>query len=73
MSSVPSSQQQRTCTVSLRAHPNAPYYSVTTMGSSLFEVVARAMEFFRSPFWRGPRPAPETVFLVQLVADERTF
>jgi hypothetical protein len=69
----PSSPRQRTCTVSIRARPDLPYYSHTTMGNSLFEVVADAMKFFESNFWKGPKPRRDTVFLVQLVADERRF
>lgn len=43
------------------------------MASSVFEAVARAKEFFESDFWRGPKPTPETIYLVARVADERLF
>ena len=69
----PTSPAQRTCTVSLQAAPDGPYYTHTTMGSSLFQAVQRAIDFFHSEIWYGPRPGPETVFLVRLVADDRRF
>jgi hypothetical protein len=65
--------RQRVCTVSIRTGPGAPYYSHTTMASSVFEAVACAKEFFELPFWRGPKPTPETLYRVRLIADERMF
>jgi hypothetical protein len=43
------------------------------MASSVFGAVSRAKEFFDSDFWRGPKPTEETLFKVNLVADDRTF
>jgi hypothetical protein len=43
------------------------------MASSVFGAVAKAREFFESDFWRGPKPTPETIYRVHLVADERMF
>jgi hypothetical protein len=42
-----------------------------TAAATLFEAVRTSMEFFADPFWRGPKPTPETVFTVALVGDER--
>ena len=50
--------RQRVCTVSLRADSGAPYYSHTTMATKVFEAVARAKEFFKLDFWKGPKPTP---------------
>ena len=36
-------------------------YSNTTMGGSLFEAAAKALEFFCAPHWNGPRPARNTL------------
>jgi hypothetical protein len=33
-----------------------------TQAKMLFETVATAIDWFRSDFWRGPRPTRETVF-----------
>ena len=65
--------KHRTCAVSIRAGPDTPYYSHVTMARTLFQAVARAKEFFESDFWKGPKPKPETVYLVTLVGDERSF
>jgi hypothetical protein len=43
------------------------------MASSVFGAVARAKEFFESDFWKGPKPTPETIYRVHLVAGEREF
>jgi hypothetical protein len=43
------------------------------MASSVLETVVSAREFFKLDFWKGPKPTPETVYLVALVADERIF
>jgi hypothetical protein len=65
--------QQKTCTVCLRAAPGKPYYSHTTMANTVFEAASGAKEFFLSDFWKGPKPTPETIYRVHLVADERVF
>ena len=70
---IPEAPRQRVCTVSIRTCPDAPYFSHTTMASTIFEAVARAKEFFESDFWKGPKPRPETIYRVHLVADEREF
>jgi hypothetical protein len=57
----------------IRAGPRGPYFAHTTMASSVFGAVARAKEFFESDFWKGPKPKPETIYLVTLVGDERSF
>ena len=72
-STIPAAPRQRTCTVSLRSAPGRPYYSHTTMANTVFEAVSRAKEFFESDFWKGPKPTPETIYRVHLVADERMF
>jgi hypothetical protein len=43
------------------------------MAVSVFEAVARAKAFFEDDFWKGPKPIPETLYRVHLVADERIF
>jgi hypothetical protein len=70
---IPAAPRQRVCTVSIQSGPGAAYYSHTTMASTVFGAVARAKEFFELDFWKGPKPTPETVFLVALVADTRIF
>jgi hypothetical protein len=42
-----------------------------TMASSLFEAVGRAGDRFAT--WQGPRPAPDQVFKVSLVGDDRVW
>jgi hypothetical protein len=37
------------------------------------EAAQNAMRFFADPFWRGPKPTPETIFEVVLVGDERKW
>jgi len=44
-----------------------------TAASTVFEAVREGWEFFRDPFWRGPKPTPETLFKVSLIGDERTW
>jgi hypothetical protein len=65
--------RQRVCTVSIRSSPGAPNFAHTTMASTVFGAVARAKEFFETDFWKGPKPTPETIYRVHLVADERGF
>ena len=70
---IPAAPRQRVCTVSIRARPGASYFAHTTMASSVFGAVAGAKEFFETDFWKGPKPTPETIYRVHLVADERVF
>ena len=70
---IPAAPRQRVCTVSIRTGPGAPFFSHTTMASTVFEAVAKAKEFFELDFWKGPKPTPETIYRVHLVADERMF
>ena len=70
---IASAPKQRVCTVSLRSAPDRPYYSHTSKASSVFGAVSRAKEFFELDFWKGPKPTPETIYCVHLVADERIF
>ena len=42
-------------------------------GRHSFQAVARPKEFFESDFWKESKPKPETVYLVTLVGDERSF
>ena len=37
------------------------------------ESVANALDWFTDPFWKGPRPGPDTVFEVTTVGDERRW
>jgi hypothetical protein len=47
--------------VSFRDH--GAEYSNTTMGESLFDVAAKALEFFCAPNWKGPRPRRNTLLV----------
>jgi hypothetical protein len=41
---------------------------------SAVEIPSRFGSFsFESDFWKGPKPTPETIYPVHLVADEREF
>jgi hypothetical protein len=53
--------------------PSAADTPRVTGGDTLFEAVNRAMNWFADPYWRGPRPRPDTVFEVTLVGDERKW
>ena len=44
-----------------------------TAGNMLFEAVNRAMNWFADPYWRGPRPRPNTVFEATLAGDKCTW
>src|SRR2546422_9076229 len=57
---------QRTCCVSFRWHGDE--YSNATMGRSLFDAAASALEFFCAPQWKGPRPRRNTILLVTTMA-----
>jgi hypothetical protein len=70
---IPAAPRQRVCTVSIRTGPGAPYFSHTTMATTVFEAVAKAKEFFELEFWKGPKPTLETIYRVHLVADECVF
>jgi hypothetical protein len=43
------------------------------MATSVFEAFAKTKEFVEASFWKGPKPTPQTMFKVNLVADDRTF
>jgi hypothetical protein len=51
----------RTACVSFN-DPKRGTYTHVTAGDTLFESVNRAMNWFADPYWRGPRPGPDTVF-----------
>ena len=59
----------RTACVSF-TDPKRGTYTHVTGGDTLFEAVSRAMNWFADPYWRGPRPRPDTVFEATLVGDE---
>ena len=61
-----------TCTVTIRDRDGRPF-TTTTAGASLFEVVRDAVEFFRHPFWKGPRPANETTLEVSVIGSGRSY
>ena len=58
---------QRCCCVSF--FHNGGEYSNTAMGSSLFDAVAKALEFFGGPNWKGPQPQRNTVLDVVILRD----
>src|SRR5215471_11282237 len=62
----------RTACVSF-TDPKRGTYTHVTAGDTLFEAVNRAMNWFADPYWRGPRPGPNTVFEVTLVGDARKW
>ena len=62
---------QRCCCVSFRYHGGE--YSNTTMGESLFDVAAKALEFFCAPNWKGPRPRRDTLLEVTILGDQRRY
>ena len=62
---------QRTCCVSFRWHGDE--YSNATMGRSLFDAAASALEFFCAPQWKGPRPRRNTILLVTTMGDQRRY
>jgi hypothetical protein len=43
------------------------------MGRSLFDVAAKALEFFCAPAWNGPRPARNTLLEVTILGDQRRY
>ena len=62
---------QRTCCVSF--YHEGGEYSNTAMGVSLFNVAAKALEFFRAPHWKGPRPARNTLLDVTVLGDQQRY
>jgi hypothetical protein len=52
------SQTPRACTVQFRTCAGAWVH--VTPGASVFHAAARALEYFASDHWHGPRPGPET-------------
>jgi hypothetical protein len=62
---------QRCCCVSFRHHGGE--YSNTTMGGSLFDAAANALEFFCAPHWKGPRPARNTLLDVIVLGDQQRY
>jgi len=62
---------QRCCCVSFRHH--AGEYVNTTMGESLFDVAAKALEFFCASNWKGPRPRRDTLLEVTILGDQRRY
>lgn len=43
------------------------------MGHSLFDVAAKALEFFCAPQWKGPRPRRNTVLDVTILGDQKRY
>ena len=62
----------RTACVSF-TDPKRGTYTHVTVATRSFEAVSKAMNWFADPYWRGPRPGPNTLFEVTLVGDERTW
>jgi len=50
-------------------NPAGRAYTHVTSGKSLYEGVGNAMDFFRNPFWKGPKPRPDTMFEVMVVGQ----
>lgn len=62
---------QRCCRVSF--HHRGGEYSNTTMGGSLFDAAANALDFFCAPHWKGPRPQRDTVLDVITLGDQGRY
>jgi hypothetical protein len=62
---------QRCCCVSFRHRGGE--YSNTTMGCSLFDVAANALEFFCAQHLKGPTPARNTVLDVTVLGDQQRY
>jgi len=62
---------QRCCCVSF--HHRGGEYSNTTMGRSLFDAAANALEFFCAPHWKGPRPRRDTVLDVIVLGNQARY
>ena len=62
---------QRTCCVSF--YHEGGEYSNTAMGGSLFDVAAKALEFFCSPHWKGPRPRRGTILDVTVMGEQQRY
>jgi hypothetical protein len=58
----------KTCTVSFRTA--AGEWVHVTAGVSVFDAAAKALAFFNSNHWHGPRPQPKTVLEVALVGGQ---
>jgi hypothetical protein len=43
------------------------------MGYSLFDAAAKALEFFCSPHWKGPRPQRDTILHVTVLGDQARY
>jgi hypothetical protein len=61
----PGERPQRVCTVLFNGS-----WTRVTMARSLFEACRNAWDWFQDPFWKGPRPTPDTVFSVRVVGRE---
>jgi hypothetical protein len=48
-------------------------YSNTALGGSLFDVAAKALEFFCAPHWKGPRPRRNTVLDVTVMGEQQRY
>jgi hypothetical protein len=62
---------QRTCCVSF--YHEGGEYSNTAMGCSLFDVAAKALDFFCAPLWKGPRPQRNTILHVTMVGEQQRY
>jgi hypothetical protein len=61
-----------TCTVALRNRQGVAYW-VTTAGDTLFGACASALDFFERPFWKGPKPRPDTLLEVHVVGSHKRY
>ena len=53
--------------------PQGRPFTNVTAGSTLFEAVAKAIDFFADDFWHGPKLQRDTVYEVSVVGDDRTW
>lgn len=50
---------------------NGAQYATTVEASSTHDAVRKAIQFFSDPFWKGPKPRPDTEYLVSRFYGER--
>lgn len=46
-------------------------YATTVSAESAYEAVRKAVEWFMDPFWKGPKPTPDTVLEILPMAGKK--
>lgn len=47
-------------------------YATTVDATSTHDAVRKAIKFFSDPFWKGPKPGPESEYIVSPCYGEQT-